>query len=239
MPAVAPVAAVAPSRSLREVFAEVPDHRSPSGRRHDLPSILTLVVVGMLAGMRSMSACVQFAAERPGLAEALGFNKRARRSKRELGIPCGTTFHYVFKDLDVVRFEDALRRWIIEQGRDDVLRRVVAIDGKTLRGSAGNQLPGVHLLAAYSTDLGAVLAQLRVDASTNEHKAALQLLKLLPLEGTLVTGDAAFTQKDICTTIIEGGGDYFLTVKGNQPALRQDIAQLFEGEFSPSRVASA
>ena len=80
---------------------------------------------------------------------------------------------------------------------DDLERRVVAIDGKTLRGSQGHQLPGVHLLAAYCRDVEAVIAQLAVPGKTNEHKTALELLKLIPLEGTLVTGDAAFTQREV------------------------------------------
>jgi hypothetical protein len=67
----------------------------------------------------------------------------------------------------------------------DLEQRVVAIDGKTLRGSQGHQLPGVHLLAAYRRDVEAVIAQLRVSGKTNEHKTALELLKLIPLKGTL------------------------------------------------------
>ncbi len=110
----------------------------------------------------------------------------------------------------------------------------MAIDGKTLRGSQGHQLPGVHLLAAYCRDVEAVIAQLSVPGKTNEHKTALQLLKLIPLEGTLITGDAAFTQRDLCAAVIQGGGDYFLTVKDNQPTLESDIRAAFGPAFSPS-----
>lgn len=226
-------------RSLFEVLAEIPDPRAASGRRHDLPSVLTLVVVAVLAGVRSLYAVVQFAEDRPKLARALGFDKKARRSGRKLGLPCVATLHYLFKELDADKFEQALTRWISEQSRDGVVSRSIAVDGKTLRGTQGHQLPGVHLLAAYAHELGSALAQLRVDAKTNEHKTALQLLKLLPLKGTLITGDAALTQKEVCAAIIEGGGDYFLTVKDNQPALKQNIARVWEGDFSPSRNAPA
>ena len=75
----------------------------------------------------------------------------------------------------------------------------VAIDGKRLRGSATAHSPGTHLLAAFSAGL----------------------------QGVTVTGDAIFTQKAICQVIIDGGGDYFFTVKGNQPALKSDIEQAF------------
>src|SRR5512135_1421741 len=107
------------------------------------------------------------------------------------------------------------RPWAWAQGVTDLDQRLVAIDGKTLRGSQGHQLPGVHLLAAYCRDVEAVIAQLAVPGKTNERKTALQLLKLIPLEGTPITGDAAFAQRDLCEAVVRGRGDYFLTVKDN------------------------
>jgi hypothetical protein len=105
-------------------------------------------------------------------------------------------------------FEAALTRWILAQGVADLEQRVVSIDGKTLRGSQGHHLPGVHLLAAYGRDIEAVIAQLAVPGKTNEPKTALELLQLIPLKGTLVTGDAAFPQRDLCEAVVQGGGDY-------------------------------
>jgi Transposase DDE domain len=96
------------------------------------------------------------------------------------------------------------------------------LDGKTLRGSKDGEVPGQHLVAAYATHAQAVLAQIRVDAKTNEHKAALQLLGVLPLAGTIFLGDAMFCQRDLCAKIIEGGGDYLFFVKDNQPSLSID-----------------
>jgi predicted transposase YbfD/YdcC len=74
-----------------------------------------------------------------------------------------------------------------------------------------------------------VVAQLRVDAKTNEHKAALEMLGVLPLRGRVVTADAMFTHRDICSAVIEGGGDYILPAKENQPTLLSDIAAAFAG----------
>ena len=68
-----------------------------------------------------------------------------------------------------------------------------------------------------------MLAQIRVDAKTNEHKAALQLLGILPLVGTIVLGDAMFCQRDVCADVIKRGGDYIFFVKDNQPSLAADI----------------
>ena len=81
--------------------------------------------------------------------------------------------------------------------------------------------------------------QIRVDGKTNEHKAALELLGVLPLRGTVVTGDAMFCHKDVCEKVLGGGGDYLWTVKDNQPQLHFDIAALFAeaAAFSPLPAA--
>ena len=127
------------------------------------------------------------------------------------------------QDLDIVALEQALGAWV----RGGAAPGHVAIDGKRLRSSATAHSPGTHLLAAFSAGLQGVIGQLRVAPEANEITAALELLKTLPLQGVTVTGDAIFTQKAICQVIIDGGGDYFFTVKGNQPALKSDIEQAF------------
>jgi predicted transposase YbfD/YdcC len=86
-------------------------------------------------------------------------------------------------------------------------------------------LPGVHLVAAFAPQIQGVLAQIRVDAKTNEHKAALELLRLLPSHpgGHLISGDAIFCQKDLCQAIMDRGDHYLFVVKENQSALATDI----------------
>jgi hypothetical protein len=108
----------------------------------------------------------------------------------------------------------------------------VAIDGKRLRGSATALLPGAHLVAAFGASLEGVIGQLRMAPEANELTTALQLLKTPPLKNVIVTGDAMFTQREICRVIRDGGGDYFSTAKDNQPALKADIALAF-GPASP------
>jgi hypothetical protein len=130
----------------------------------------------------------------------------------------------LFQDLDVTALERALGGWVIGEA---AAPGHVAIDGKRLRGSATAQSPGTHLLAAFSARLQGVIGQLRVAPEANEITAALDLLKTLPLKRVTITGDAIFTQRAICQAIIDGGGHYFFTVKGNQPALKADIEQAF------------
>jgi hypothetical protein len=137
--------------------------------------------------------------------------------------------------IDVADFETRVGRWIRGRlGRDGAPH--LAVDGKTARGSRDGAMPGVHLLSAYAPEVKATLAQLRVDARTNEHKAALELLGVLDLEGKVVTGDAMFTHRDVCTKVTEAGGDYILPAKEDQPTLCRDIAAAFaepEAGLSP------
>ena len=185
------------SVSLWEVWAEVPDPRGSRGKRHPLPAILTLAVVAILSGARSLYAIAQFGRDRGrAFARALGFTRDRP--------PCCATLHYVFIGLDRRAFEGAIRRWM----RTRVAKgwRSVSVDGKTLRGVQGHEVPGVHLLAAYAHEAKAILDQIPVHAKTNEHKAALQMLELIPVEGKVVTGDAMFCQRDLSRKIRKKGG---------------------------------
>lgn len=213
--------------SLWDRFAALPDPRSPLGRRHPLPAVLGLVTVAVLCGARSLEAIAQFARDRgPAFVRALGFTRR--------DTPCKATLSNLLRRLDIAAFERALAGWA---GGD---APAIAIDGKSLRGSADGALPGVHLLAAYAPALGGVLAQLRVDGKTNEHKVALELLGVLPLPGAVVTADAMFTHADFAAKVLDGGGDYLLPLKDNQPRLLADVALAFEtpeGLSPPAAVA--
>ena len=202
--------------SLMELLEGLHDPRRAQGKRHPLPALLGLAVVAMLAGMTSYEAIVQYGKERGwDFLQHLGFTTR-------WGL-CKATYSRVFRRIDVADFETRVARWIQARLAPGDAPHL-SIDGKTARGSRDGDTPGVHLVSAYAPDLKAVLAQLRVDAKTNEHKAALELLGVLPIKGKVLTGDAMFTHRDVCAAVIQGGGDYVLPVKENQPTLGRDIA---------------
>ena len=207
--------------SLWAAWASVPDHRRAEGKRYPLASLLLIAVAAMLSGRRDQLGIVRWGRRltREALA-SIGIG-RAR-------VPAPSVWCELFKGLDVGALERALGAWV----RGEQAAGHVAIDGKRLRGSATAQSPGVHLLAAFSATLQGVIGQLAVPPDANEITAALQLLKTLPLEGVIITGDAMFTQKEICRVITDGGGDYFFTVKDNQPALKAEVALAF-GPDSP------
>jgi len=221
--------------SLLEALADVPDPRSRHGRRHPLLAILSLTVLAMLRGCKGPTAIAEFGRNYGvALAHALGF----RRGKT----PAPSCLSDLYSALDAAAFEAALSRWIAARTPPPVAgadKQPVSLDGKTLRGSRAGATPGHHLVAAYAPAQQAVLAQRRVDAKTNEHKAALELLGILPVAGRVILGDAMFCQRDVCAKIIEQGGDYLFTVKGNQLGLERDIAAGFAFADSARRTAAA
>lgn len=139
-----------PVQSLAAVLATVPDPRSAHGRRHSVGAILALSVCAMLCGARSLYAIAQWGRDHgPPMAAALGFTRPVT--------PCVATLHHLFKRLDRDALEAALGQWFATQGLEP--GAAIALDGKALRGIHGEEMPGVHLVAAYAQRAGVVLAQ--------------------------------------------------------------------------------
>ena len=137
------------------------------------------------------------------------------------------TLSRLFRRLDVDAFETAVGDWVVQRCPD--LGDHFALDGKTLRRSHDGQTPAVHLLSAFAPKVQAVVGQLRVDAKTNEHKAALRLLGVLPaLAGKVVTGDAMFCQTEVTDVLQKQGAEYILPVKDNRPTVKERIAELLD-----------
>jgi hypothetical protein len=216
----------APAGSLAEAFATVPEPRRPYGWRPEYPplplvGLLQVTVVATLCGARSQAAIVQWARERledrPAALEVLGLPPGRR--------PSAATLSRVFRALDVAAFERALGTWLARTGVGPV--DAVAVDGKTLRGIHGEDVPGVHLVAAYAHGAGAVLAQVAAPGKGQELAAAQALLADLPLAGRVVTGDALLTQRAICAQVVAAEGDYLLPIDQNQPTLRTEAEEAF------------
>ena len=183
--------------ALLEVLGSVADPRSAHGRRHPLGAILGLAVCAMLCGARSLYAISQWGRDQgKGVSEALGFTRKQT--------PCVSTLHQVFSRLDREAFELVLGQWLQELGLQE--GEALAIDGKTLRGIHGEQLPGVHLVAAYAHHSGVVVGQLAVGHKRNELEAMGRLLGRVDLRGRVVTGDAQFTQRKECRQVVAQGG---------------------------------
>ena len=140
--------------------------------------------------------------------------------------------------LGPVRLDAAIGEWLAARHVGGWCH--IALDGKVLRGSRDGNTPGTHLLAAYAPRAVTVIAQMSVEATTNEHKAALRLLGALPpLHKAVVTADAMVTHADFREAVLDKGGDYVLYATGNQPDLLDDIRAAFDsaegGDFSPQQ----
>ncbi len=223
-----------PAGNLLAYLAQVPDPRGRQGRRHPLAAMLAAVVCAMLCGARGYSAIVQWLHALPvPWWHRLGFTRRP---------PKDHAFRDLLAAIPPEMFEATVRAWISaalgEAIPEDELR-AIALDGKTLRGTLTPHQRAVHLLSLFDQRMGCVLSQQRVDEKTNEHKAALELLKTIVLKDCVVTGDAMFCQREICQQIIDSGGDYFVVVKDNQPSLQEAIAAEFRAAFSPGERTSA
>jgi hypothetical protein len=216
--------------SLFDELATFGDPRDSRGCRHPLSAILGLVVLAMLMGRTSLAGIARFGRQHGiSLAHALGFRRKT---------PSTSTLSRTLRRFDAEALEALLARWV--SGRVDVSTiRQLSLDGKTLCGSRDGEVPGHHLVAAYAPQVQAVLAQVRVDSKTNEHKAALRLLGILPLKEKVVIGDAMFCQRDLAEQVVDSGGDYVLIAKDNQPGLVADIKAAFAFEVSARAIVAA
>lgn len=226
-----------PTASLLSYLATVPDPRSRHGRRHSLPAMLAAVCCAILCGARGFKPIAQWVHDQDiALMHALGFTRTP---------PKWGAFRKLLLALDPVAFEEALSRWaeaalagLPAEASSTGTLEAISLDGKSLRGSFRGHERAVHLLSAMAQRSGLTLRQTVVGPQTNEHKAALELLRGLVLEGRVITGDAMFCQRDLCEQVVAEGGHYFVVVKDNQPDLLRDIRDAFTGAadaaFSPS-----
>lgn len=210
--------------TLWEALEALPDHRTKKGRRYRLSSIVAISLAAMLSGSNDLMSIFRWGRRlSPKALKALGIERKRA--------PCHATYHYVFQSIAADDLQRALGALVSNAGP----LGHVAIDGKRLRGSQHETSPGVHMLQAFSVRLQAAVGSLAVPPDSGEVVEAIDLIKALPLEGAVVTGDAAFTFKPIIKAILERGGDYFLMVKANQPDLQAEMAHAF-GDDSPLKA---
>jgi len=220
---------------LLNFLADVPDPRSAHGRRHSLAAMLAAVCCAVLCGARGFKPIAQWVHDQDiALIHALGFNRNP---------PKWGAFRKLLVALDPVAFERAVALWAEATSAAMPPERPgglepVSLDGKSVRGAIGRHEGAVHLLSIMAQQSGLTLRQAEVADKTNEHKAALELLKGMVLEGRVITGDAMFCQRDLCRQIVAHGGHYFVVVKENQPELLRDVSDAFTraagAAFSPS-----
>lgn len=221
-----------PTETLLQALARLADPRARN-RSHPLPAILALCVCAMLCGCRSLLAIQEWGRSHgASMAEALGF----RRDKT----PCVATLSKVLRRVSAAQLEAVLAAWFGQFTPVSKLVagwRLLALDGKTLRGAQGHgELPAVALVAAFALEQGIVVDEEAV-ADSDELGAVRRLLERLPLDGVLVTGDALQTQRDVSQMIVEKGGPTFSRPKTTSP--RSSTRSTGRSKTNPPRARPA
>lgn len=206
--------------SIAEHFETVEDPRIERSKEHLLIDILTIAILSVICGANGWVGMETYGkAKDKWLKTFLALPN---------GIPSHDTFARVFARLNPEQLQESFLSWItavkkVSEGE------VIAIDGKTVRRSydKGKNKGAIHMVSAWASQNRLVLGQRKVDDKSNEITAIPELLKVLDINGCIVTIDAMGTQKEIAKQIIAQRGDYILALKGNQGNLCEDVKQIF------------
>ena len=208
---------------LRELL-NVPEPRT-ANRFHLLVDIMTIAIFAVIAGA-------------DGWVQVESYGRRKRKWLKTFlelpyGIPSHDTFGRVFAAIKPEEFEKCFMAWMaglvkLSGGR------LVAVDGKSLRQSfqhAGDKNAMVHMVSAFVAANRMVFAQVKTQGKGQELEGIERLLKMLDIQGAVVTIDALGCNKNIVELILEGKGDYLLQVKGNQETLHTKIQNLMNEHY--------
>lgn len=205
---------------LIAILSIVPDPRVERTRRHKLVDILIIALLAMINGAAGWEDMSEFADVREawlrGFLELPG------------GVPSADTFRRVFEALDPQVFGECLAQ-ITADLVADLHGKVVAIDGKTMRGSFDRRTgaSALHVVSAWVAEQGLTLGQVVTEEKSNEITAIPELLKTIDVRGATVTIDAMGCQKKIAEAIVDAGADYALALRDNHPVLRQEVEAAF------------
>ena len=212
--------------SLYETVGRLHDPRVRKRSKHLLSDIVILAVLAVTSGAESYDAIEEFG--------RYHYETLRKRLRLPNGIPSHDTINRVFQIIDFRQFERIFLEWAQGLKPDGSTETVIAIDGKTVRGSRDgyHDNPAVHLVHAWSVENGLCLGQRKTRDKSNEITAIPELLDMMCIEGTIITIDAMGTQTAIAGKIVDGKADYILALKGNQGTLLQD-AELMGKEARP------
>jgi predicted transposase YbfD/YdcC len=207
---------------FQELFANIPDERQEWKVKHKLVDILFIAIVATVADCDDWEEMEWFAKKKEDW-----FRKYLELPN---GIPSHDTMERVFSWVDPDRFQNAFMGWVAH-AMDIKVPGVVAIDGKTMRGTKDVGKRALHVVNAWFSENGLILGQKFVKEKSNELKAIPELIDILDIAGHIVTIDAGGTYKEIAGKIIDGHGDYVLALKGNQGNMLDDVRFFFENEI--------
>src|ERR1700693_4305795 len=201
-------------------FKDMPDPRQRGKVTYPLEEVLLLCLLAVLAGAETFVDIACFGAKK------LALLRRFRRFSD--GTPSHDHLGDIFAALDAEHFQRCFVAWVA--ALTGAPAEVIAIDGKASRRSyqkTGGKAP-IHMVSAFAARQRLVLGQVKVAEKSNEIVAIPKLLRMLELEGAVVTIEAMGCQRDIAQTIIDKKADYILALKGNQGTLKDDVKLLVD-----------
>lgn len=209
-----------PKITIADHFLGIEDPRMDRTKRHNLIDIMTIAVCAVICGADGWVAI-----------ETYGCGKYEwLKTFLELpnGIPSHDTFARVFAQINPQEFQSCFLDWM-KSIQKITNGEVVALDGKTLRGSydKSSEQSAIQIVSAWATTNKLVLGQVKVDSKSNEITAIPELLKVLELSGCIVTIDAIGCQKEIVKLITQQNADYVIALKKNQGNLYDEVEKLF------------
>lgn len=202
-----------------ESFQIIEDPRTGGNKKHHFGEVLFMVVTATLCGMDGFADIEDFCNE-----DIEWFRKWVELPN---GVPRAQTFSNIFALIDPELFN----RCLVEHLSTLYLAlaaQVIAVDGKSLRGSSELSKGMDHAVSAWAADAGVTIAQEYVSEKSNEITAIPRLLDQLDLEGHIVTIDAMGTQVHIAQQIVDAGADYILALKGNQGDSHKEVIDYFD-----------
>lgn len=224
-------------QGLNKALAQLDDPRSKHGQRYNFTSVITLCVAAVLAGQTNYKSIHQWI-------NSLGTEVLVRAGLRCGQFPSHSQLTNIIKKVDAEKFDRAVNDWLMTQGQKNLLKhrqkRILAFDGKCLRGSTNEDGKQVHLLSFIIAQLGITVEQRQVSNKTNEIPVAQKVLSEMDInQNDVVIGDALHTQVKTANLIEGQGAIFVLTVKKNQKTLYKNIARFVEQQKKPEPYQEA
>lgn len=201
--------------SVHEGFCEIEDPRAKDNQTYSLVHLLVMILCAILAGANNILEIYDYA------------HLKLKMFQKILQIeeaPSYNVFWWLLTRLNPNELENSLIRWVQALPEEDI-EKLIAIDGKHLRGAARSKK--IHLVSAWDSNRSLLLGQVKANEKSNEITAIPELLESIDIRGAMVTIDAAGCQTEIVEKIREGGGNYFIALKGNQGTLHAEAENFF------------
>ena len=211
-------------------FDALEDPRSTINRQHPLTSVVVIALMAVLAGAGGPTAIARWAKiKEEFLLSVLHLPH---------GIPRKDVFRRVLQLLKPAALQACFADWL-QSLRDraaaatGVTQPILAVDGKTNRRSHDRRkgLGALHSVSVWASDFGLSLGQVACAEKSNEITAIPELLRLVDIQGAIITIDAMGTQKAIAAQIVDSGADYVLALKGNQGTLHQAVIEHIDAQM--------